>query len=64
MMVRGTGDPLSPYDDRREQAEDTVYGVEATFGTPFYHFIMEERKMQRLVNDANAEDSDSDDEFC
>ena len=61
MMVRGTGDPLSPYDDRREQAEDTVYGVEATFGTPFYHFIMEERERARLKND--AEDSDSDDEF-
>ncbi len=63
MMVRGTGDPLSPHDDRRDQAEDTVYGVEATFDTPFYTFIMEMRKMSRLKNDANAEDSDSDDEF-
>ena len=61
MMVRGTGDPLSPHYDRRDQAEHTVYGVEATFDTPFYHFIMEERERARLKND--AEDSDSDDEF-
>ena len=65
MMVRGTGDPLSPYDDRREQAEDTVYGVEATFGTPFYHHIMEVRERMRLINDERRGEEvfDSDVEF-